>query len=131
MKFLLSGIVLLTLFISCKKEAGDGGNSVIKGKVIVRDYNVFPNNYIEKGAADADIFIIYGDDDNAIDDRTRTSYDGSYKFEFLKQGKYRVFIYTEDTALANFGNDKALIFETEIKKNNSEVVLSDIKIFNL
>ncbi|MBK9318668.1 MAG: hypothetical protein IPM91_07470 [Bacteroidetes bacterium] len=88
-----------------------------------RRYTVFPSIYTDKAALDLDVYIIYGDDGNAIDDRTRTSFDGSYKFEFLKKGKYKIFVYTEDTALSNFGNEKALILETEITKNNSEVNL--------
>ncbi len=119
------------LLTSCEKEAGEGGNSVIKGKVLERRYTVFPGIYTDNAAMDKDVYIIYGDNGNAIDDRTRTSFDGSFKFEFLKKGKYRIFVYTEDTLLSNFGNDKALLIETEISKNNSEVNLPTLTSINL
>lgn len=125
------GLLACAVLNACEKEPGEGGNSVIVGKVIERSYVVFPNLYSDKPAMDRDVFIIYGDGSNAIDDRTRTSFDGSFKFEFLKRGDYRVFVYGEDTALTNFGNDKALIFEASIKKNNSEVRIPDITISNL
>ncbi|MBL7923197.1 MAG: hypothetical protein JNL88_03265 [Bacteroidia bacterium] len=131
MRRLVLGILLLSVFTACEKEAGEGGNSLIKGKVMVRRYTVFPSIYTDKPAMDQDVYIIYGDHGNAIDDRTRASFDGSYKFQFLKQGKYKVFVYTEDTALSNFGNDKAIILETEITKNNAEVELPTITVTNL
>ncbi len=131
MKVLVTAFLSLVILSSCEKEAGEGGNSVLKGKVIERRYTVFPSIYTDKAAMDLDVYIIYGDDGNAIDDRTRTSFDGSYKFEFLKKGKYRVFVYSEDTVLTNFGNDKAIIIDTEISKNNSEVDLPTIVTVNL
>ncbi|MBK7886001.1 MAG: hypothetical protein IPJ86_01455 [Bacteroidetes bacterium] len=131
MRITIIGFLILSILTSCEKEAGEGGNSVIKGTILERRYTVFPSIYTDKAALDLDVYIIYGDDGNAIDDRTRTSFDGSYKFEFLKKGKYKIFVYTEDTALSNFGNEKALILETEITKNNSEVNLPTLTRINL
>lgn len=128
LKIMLPAVVLLLLFQSCKKEAGEGGNSLLRGKVILREYTAFPILYTETAATDEDIFIIYGDDDNAIDDRTRSSFDGSYSFRFLQKGKYRIFAYTQDTLLATFGQQKAVLVETEITKNKSEVELPAITI---
>ncbi len=122
---------LLLFFVSCEKEPGEGGNSVITGKVLVRTYTVFPTIYSDKPSMDQDVFIVYGGSSNAIDDRTRTSFDGSYKFQFLKKGDYRVFVYTEDTALSNFGRDKAIILQTKITSNNSEVRLPELTVVNL
>jgi hypothetical protein len=119
-KFLLLILPLFTLQ-ACEKDPGEGGNSVIKGTVIERSYTTFPSRYTEAGAKDVDVYIIYGDNGNAFDDRTRTSFDGSYKFETLKKGDYRVFVYTEDTALTNFGNTIEIIQQVEITKNRSEV----------
>lgn len=108
------------LVTSCEKDPGEGGNSEIKGMVIERNYSTFPSRYTEAGAKDVDIYIIYGDEGNAFDDRTRTSFDGSYKFSNLKKGKYRVFVYSDDTAATNFGNTIEIIREIEIEKNRSE-----------
>lgn len=119
------------LLSSCKKEAGEGGNSLVRGKIILREYTAFPILYTETEATDEDVFIIYGDDDNSIDDRTRTSFDGSYKFQFLNKGKYRIFAYTEDTVLATLGQQKVVIQEVDITKNNSEVDVPTITIIKV
>ena len=123
--------VLITVFSSCEKDPGTGGNSMIKGTIIEREYALFPDRYEEAGAKDVDVYIIYGDEGNAFDDRTRTSYDGSYKFESLKKGKYRVFVYTDDTTSTSFGNTSQVIREVEITKNRSEKEVSQITIIKL
>jgi hypothetical protein len=122
---------ILLLFISCEKEPGEGGNSVIIGKVMMRTYTAFPTIFTETPSMEQDVYIVYGSDGTAIDDRTRTSFDGSFKFQFLKKGDYRIFVYTEDTALANFGRDKAIILQAKISSNNSEVRLPELTVVNL
>lgn len=131
MKKLCVLLLVALAFTSCEKEEGEGGNSVIKGKVKVREYTAFPILYTEREASDEDIYIIYGDDDDTFDDRTRTSFDGSYKFEFLTKGNYRVFVYSEDTNLTTFGEKIPIILEAKISKNKSEVSLDDITIIKL
>lgn len=124
-------LVLLLSFISCEKDPGTGGNSMIKGNVMERTYSLFPSRYSEGPAKDADVYIIYGDESNAFDDRTRTSYDGSYKFESLKKGKYRVYVYTDDTTSTNYGNTTQVIREVEITKNRTETEVPQITIIKL
>lgn len=126
-------ICLLAAFIvsGCKKDPGDGGNSILKGKVIVRTYSLYPSRYTDSEAKDEDIYIIYGNNGNAFDDRTKTSYDGSYKFETLKKGNYHIFIYSDDTTSTNFGNKTQVILDTEITKNRSELELPTISIIKL
>ncbi len=131
MKKIFILFTLGALFSACKKEAGEGGNSLVRGKIILREYTAFPILYTESEATDEDVFIVYGDDDNTIDDRTRTSFDGSYKFQFLNKGKYRIFAYTEDTVLATLGQQKVVISEVEITKNNSEVEVPTITIIKV
>ncbi|MBP6511886.1 MAG: hypothetical protein KA347_04400 [Bacteroidia bacterium] len=131
MKQLLISLGFLCLMTACKKEAGEGGNSVIQGKILERTYTAFPSIYSDKAALEKDVYIIYGDDHSSFDDRTRTSFDGSYKFEFLRKGKYRIFVYTEDTVLTNFGKEVPIILDTEIKKNRSEVNLPTVTTVNL
>lgn len=110
---------LLFSLCSCDKEPGDGGSSEIRGSVVKRDYILFPGIYTDGPAQELDVYICYGNDDNAIDDRTRTSFDGSFKFSGLRKGDYRIFIYTEDTALANYGNQIPVQVDTRIDKNHS------------
>lgn len=133
MKISIRILSLLTalLLAGCEKDPGEGGNSILKGTVVQRSYQAFPFVYKEEPAKDEDIYIIYGDEGNAFDDRTRTSFDGSYKFSTLKKGQYRIFIYSDDTAAASFGNKTQVILETEITKNRSETELPVISIIEL
>lgn len=126
-------IVLLALFMlysSCSKEPGDGGNSMIKGRIIERRYIIYPGNYTEKALTDEDVFICYGVDDNTVDDRVRTSFDGSFKFSELRKGWYRVFVYSEDTTSGNRGNPVTIMKEVKIRANRSDSDLGVIRVFN-
>jgi len=123
-------LVAVSLFISCSKEPGEGGNSVIKGQVIERRYIIYPGNFVETALTDEDVFICYGDDDNTVDDRVRTSFDGSFKFSELRKGKYRIFLYSEDTTASNRGNQVVVIKDIEVTENRSDTDLGLIRIFN-
>ena len=91
--------VLLLITLSCKKEAGIGGNSSLYGKVIVKDYNsTFTVLQEVYNAEERDVYIIYGDD-KSYSDRTRTSYDGTYEFRYLRPGDYHIFVYSKDSTL--------------------------------
>ncbi|MEO0312536.1 MAG: hypothetical protein RIQ89_2193 [Bacteroidota bacterium] len=136
-------LISLTLFLSiismtaCKKEEGPGGTASIKGKVFLQEYNSsFTNITTEYYAPDVDVFIIYGNEDNIFDDRTRTSYDGSFQFKNLQKGDYRVFAYSKDSSGAADGNptelnpDKAIIKSINIASNKSENNIGDIIILD-
>ena len=91
--------VLLLITLSCKKEAGIGGNSSLYGKVIVKDYNsTFTVLQVVYNAEERDVYIIYGYD-KSYSDRTRTSYDGTYEFRYLRPGDYHIFVYSKDSTL--------------------------------
>lgn len=51
--------------------------------------------------ANEDIFIIYGDGDDIHDDDIKSNFDGTFKFDNLRKGSYRVFAYSEDASLTN------------------------------
>lgn len=40
---------------------------------------------------DEDVFIVYGNHDFGCDDKVNTSFDGSYRFNYLNDGKYKIF----------------------------------------
>ena len=132
MKFLRSFTLILSLSIfcfSCSKEAGEGGNSSIYGKVIVHNYNssFTELNDIYDGA-DEEVYIIYGND-KSYSERIRTSYDGVYEFKYLRQGNYTVFVYSEDSTLTLPSGKYAVIREIEITGNRQTVKADDIIIF--
>ncbi|MFY9308379.1 MAG: hypothetical protein WAQ28_04935 [Bacteroidia bacterium] len=129
--FLLS---FLLLFNSCKKEAGEGGTSHIKGRVHADYYNKnFSTLSASAYAPDIDVYIIYGDE-HSYGDRIRTSYNGAFEFKYLQKGKYTIFAYSKDStgAYSNHVNqyapDKAIIKEVEITNNKQTIELEDIEI---
>lgn len=132
-KIILTTFVLLAiLVISCKKEAGEGGTSTIKWKITLRNYHGnFPAPfYDDYDALAEDVYIIYGDG-TTFDNRTKTSYDGTYEFNYLRKGTYTVFIYSDDTAIYTLPSPsgKILYIDTvAITKNKSEVIVPDIMI---
>jgi hypothetical protein len=48
-------------------------------------------------ATDEDVFIVYGDED-VYGDKVSTNYDGTFRFDYLREGNYKVFAYSEDSA---------------------------------
>ena len=133
---LLSGkqaIILVTICsmmcFSCKKEPGEGGTSSIRGKIIVRDYNVtFTTLNAEYDGADRRVYIIYGDN-VTYGDRTRTSYDGVFEFNYLRKGNYTIFTYSADSTLKSPSGEVTVIQKVEINKKKQVVELSDMIVF--
>ncbi len=128
MKFTLFGLpsVLLIAFTACKKGPGEGGTSAIRGKVLVYDYNGnYPQLDTTYYKAEEDVYIIYGDD-NTYDDNYKTSFDGSYEFQYLRKGTYKVFVYSDDsTGLSPSG--KIIVSKTvDINSNKSTVDVPDL-----
>ncbi len=127
---LLTGLFSMTS--SCSKSAGEGGTSVIKGKIYVQNYNSSGTAITgEYWGQDIDVYIIYGNESNYFDDRIRTSYDGSFEFPYLAKGKYRIFVYEQ--CFNNIDNPcpsgmKEVIVETNITKNKSTVDVGTITI---
>ena len=87
-------------FMACEKDAGEGGTSIIEGKVIYfktafntatsqRDTFVYPK-------AGKDVFIIYSNDKGEIyDDNFETDHNGKYSFEYLRKGEYTIVTYVD------------------------------------
>ncbi len=130
----IHNLILITVIIigfiaySCEKEAGVGGTSSITGKVVVRQYNsnftILTEQYY---ATDEKVFIVYGDDP-VYGDRTSTNYDGTYRFEYLREGSYTIYAYSEDSANYPSQQEIPVIQIVEITKKNQEVKVSPIVI---
>ena len=129
---------LATVFLNgCKKDAGEGGTSTIRGKVLVYDFDASFQTVVDTyPAVDEDVYIIYGDDHSTYDENYKTSFDGSFEFKFLQKGKYKLFAYSKDSTGAASGNlnsnspDIAKFAEIEITANGSIVTTSDIIILD-
>jgi hypothetical protein len=125
-KFLTASVALLLLttgFYGCKKGAGEGGTSAIKGKIYVMNYNSSGQLVSQYYGQEERVYIIYGDADFYGND-TRTSYDGTYEFDYLRQGSYTIFAYSDCDTCAS--GSEAVLLTTEITKNNSTTDLPDL-----
>ena len=125
----------MSALAACKKEAGDGGNSSIKGK-ITRELRVVLNNPGTAvgtfPAADADVYIIYGDHVSP-DDRVQTNYDGEYEFLYLRPGKYKVYTFSKDTNSVAVPWDEehmTVLQELEITDGNQRLDAADMIIYD-
>jgi hypothetical protein len=117
MKKYFSFLALLILFISCKKEAGEGGKASISGRLWLKEYNSnFSSLQLERDAYDEYIYIQYGED-ISYGDRIKTTYDGRFEFKYLRPGKYKVFTYSKDPT------DK-----DNVKPTVTMVVMNDVEI---
>jgi hypothetical protein len=88
--------VTLLLLSGCLKEPGTGGTSSITGKIYAYDYDAeMINLRAQYYAPDEDVYIVYGND-SIFSDRIQTSYDGSYRFEYLRPGTYTIFAYSKN-----------------------------------
>jgi len=120
--------LVLSMVMGCTKPEGTGGTSTISGKVYAFNYNnagVLQGEYYLSGE---NVYIIYGSGDNFYDDSYKTSFDGSFRFQYLRQGTYTVFVYSNcDTCSSG---TEAISRTVEITSNNQDLVLDDFQIRN-
>ncbi len=118
-KLIVCCLISLSLFTwGCEKGPGEGGSSSIKGNVHVTDYNAtFLIVQGEYPGIDEDVYIIYGDD-ISYGDRIRSGPDGRFEFKYLREGKYTVYTYSEDTS---FSGTAVVAVSVEIKDKNKTV----------
>jgi hypothetical protein len=93
---LIFSILVLSLSNSCKKVEGTGGGATIKGIIQEQKYNALGNIIAEYPGSDQDVYLIYGTTDQFYDEDVKTSYDGSFVFNYLQKGTYTVFVYEDD-----------------------------------
>lgn len=129
--YLVKILITISLITSCNKAAGEGGTSMIKGKVYVENYNVSGTAITsEYFGADQDVYIIYGADGTYFSDKIATSYDGSFEFPFLAKGKYQIFVYSKcfnTMGSCPSGQEEVLVL-ADITKNKSTVDVGTITI---
>jgi hypothetical protein len=132
MKQIISALTIIIAITtaSCKKEAGEGGNSSIYGMVWVRDYNVnFSWLNGEYPGYDEDVYIIYGND-LTYGDRTRTGPDGIFEFKYLRKGNYRVYVYSADSTMNSVSGDTVFFRDVTISAKKERVDAGTIIIYD-
>ncbi|MBL7774166.1 MAG: carboxypeptidase regulatory-like domain-containing protein [Chitinophagaceae bacterium] len=125
LKFLFVIGCSLLLWTSCAKGPGEGGRASITGRVFATNYN---NNYVAVDSGNIggiNVYIKYGDDPG-IADNTDTDPNGVFRFNFLREGKYSIIVYSKK--LVNNVLDSAVISTVEIKSRKEEVNLPVMKI---
>jgi hypothetical protein len=127
-RFVRIGMWLLALALgtsACEKFEGEGGTCTLVGKVYVQDYNGAGQLVDEYYAPDERVFIIYGQD-TVYGDEMRTHFDGTFRFQHLYKGDYRVFAYSEcDTCSAP---EVPVMVSATFTKNQETITTADIVI---
>jgi hypothetical protein len=122
---------LLILLQNCTKEPGYGGNSGIYGVVKLKrynsDYTILKDQTV---LANSEVYIIFKDG-QGYGDKVKTSYDGSFIFNHLVPGDYKIYVYSSDTTQSINGQIPITI-NASIKKakeliNVGDIVISDNK----
>lgn len=122
-------LTLSILLFSCAKDAGEGGNSTIYGKIITYNYNAeFTNLRGIYPGADEDVYIIYGSD-RSYSQRIRSNYNGVYEFKYLRSGDYTIYVYSKDSTLTLVSGIKPVVQKVTIDNKKQTVEAADMKIF--
>ncbi|MES2565957.1 MAG: hypothetical protein V4565_03770 [Bacteroidota bacterium] len=128
-KAILSFLVCIIL-ISCKKEPGEGGFASIEGKLYVKNYDasftLLTSEYYLPGE---NVYIIYGNG-SEVGNSVKTSYDGSFKFNYLRKGKYKVYAIGKDSTRPYLSVPKEELIEINITERKQKKVLGDLVIIN-
>ena len=101
MKNLIIIFVVVISFGGCKKSPGEGGTSIIEGKVLKTytdqsESTGLDTTYYLVPSIGKDVFIVYSDnEDELYDDKYETDHNGRYRFEYLRKGDYTIYTYAD------------------------------------
>lgn len=114
--------LIIALLAECKKPAGEGGNSSIKGTVWVHDYDkTMTTLQYQYPGVDVEVYIIYGDDITA-GDKVNTNSNGEFEFNYLRKGNYKVYaIGKEKIGTTNDTKDVAVSIDVTISNKKQAV----------
>lgn len=114
---------------SCKKPAGEGGNSSIRGNVWVKDYNKsLTIVQYEYTGVDVDVYIIYGDE-TSYGEKIKTNGDGDFEFRYLRKGNYRIYAVSEERiGNSNDSKEVAVVVDAVITGKKQVVDIGQITV---
>ncbi len=121
--------ILILLLAGCTKTEGLGGKAKIKGVLTGTFYTDDQLSQLNGNGvlANENVYIVYGTEDTYFDDDIKTSYDGSYEFNYLRPGTYTIFAYENCFPCA--GLERANIIDTVVISGKDEIV--DLGTINL
>lgn len=108
------------MLLSCKKTEGVGGRAKIQGYVLVEHYSNSGNYKGNYDAQNKKVYIIYGDEDEIVDDNVSTSYDGTFEFDYLQKGTYKIFVYS--SCVDCFNKEDSVVMQTVTINDRKEVI---------
>ncbi len=121
-------IFLIAAVASCKKGPGPGGQSKIAGKIFARNLNKTFDIIRDSGyVADEKVFISYGDN-SSVGDNVTSSFDGSFLFEYLRPGNYKIWCLSKQLYGIN-KLDTSIVKNITITSNGEVVNAGDIVIY--
>lgn len=125
--FSFVGTLMGCVFASCDKTEGEGGEGSVYGSV----YKIVEDGAIQKiadgsyqfcndtfPAREEKVYIVYGKNEYGVDDKTETAYNGTYKFNYLNDGSYKVYAYND---LAS-GEKVPVMKEAKISNGNLSLI---------
>lgn len=124
---IIAGSLLIVLG-ACKKVEGPGGSSSITGKIHAIEHDGFGNVTVEYDIAKEDVYIIYGGENTMYDDDVETSYDGTFRFDYLEEGTYQIFVYEKCLPSECESGKRPVITTVEITEKKSTVDIGTINI---
>lgn len=126
---LLSVAIMMVFLSACEKPAGQGGDATIKGKIWVEDWDAnFNLLKYEFPGADEDVYIIYGDEVN-YGDKISANNNGDFEFKYLRKGKYKVYVYSDQKQSGTTPASKvAIVIDVEISSKKQVFDIGTITI---
>lgn len=120
--------ILMGTIVSCKKVEGPGGSSSITGKIHAVVHDGAGNLKFEYDYPEEDVYIIYSGDseETMYDDNIKTSYDGTFRFDYLQEGDYQVFVYEKCTSCPS--GKKIVLKSVTISDKKSTIDLGTINV---
>ena len=125
LKIVITIFIVSAILFSCTKGPGEGGRASIKGSIFARNYN---NSYLLTDSGfigGQNVYIKYGDEPG-ISDNTDTDPNGEFYFNYLREGKYTIIVYSKQ--LTNNVLDSAIIKTVEITSKKQALIIPQMDI---
>ncbi len=121
--------VIVEDIIIAKATKDLNGTSKVYGSLFVKDYNSLGILVAEYYAQDEDVFLMISDADYYISN-VKTHHDGSFVFENLPKGNYKIYAYSKDHTDTIESGYYPVFKEFSVTENFQEITLGDIVVFD-
>ena len=119
----------MLLLTGCTKTEGPGGKAKIKGKLTGKFYTDDQlSQFNGTGVlANENVYIVYGTENTYFDDDIKTSYDGSFEFNYLFPGTYTIYAYENCFPCAALETNKQVTVEITSKGQILDIGTIELK----